>query len=193
MEKNISKEEGGLLLKLARKSIHHELDKHDDAFPSMVPELCKDVFNQKRGVFVSLHKKGRLRGCIGNIEPVKSVLEGIIDNAKHAAFHDTRFNPLSVEDLRDTKIEISILTRPEKVEYNNGTDLIRKIKPDIDGVIIKKKSYSATFLPQVWKQLKNPESFLSQLCIKAGLPSEEWKTGSLTVLTYQIQMFEEKD
>ncbi len=193
MEKNISKDEGGLLLKLARESIQQEFDKHDDDFSSIIPEACQSVFKQNRGVFVSLHQNGELKGCIGTIEPVKSIFEGVIDNAKHAAFHDTRFKSLSFNELKDTKIEVSILTRPEKVEYKDGVDLIRKIRPGLDGVIIKKGSYSATFLPQVWKQLKKPESFLRQLCLKAGLPPDEWKTGSLVVSTYQVQLFEEKD
>jgi len=122
---------------------------------------------------------------------VKSLYEGVIDNAKLAAFHDTRFKPLSFEELKDIKIEVSILTCPEKLEYKGGRDLIGKIRPDIDGVIIRKNSCSATFLPQVWKQLKNPENFLRQLCMKAGLPQDEWKTGDLIVSTYQVQFFEE--
>jgi AmmeMemoRadiSam system protein A len=193
MKKNISEDEGRLLLKLARESIHQEFDKHDDDFSSIIREACQDVFKQNRGVFVSLHQNGELKGCIGTIEPVTSLLEGVIDNAKHAAFHDTRFKPLSFKDLEDTKIEVSVLTRPEKIEYKDGMDLIGKIRPDLDGVIIKKGSHSATFLPQVWKQLKKPENFLQQLCLKAGLQPDEWKTGSLVVSTYQVQLFEENE
>ncbi len=193
MEKSISKDGGRLLLKLARKSILQEFEKNKDELLSIIPESFRDILLQNRGVFVSLHKKGELKGCIGIIEPVKSIAEGVMDNAKHAAFHDTRFNPLSLEELKDTKIEVSILTCPEKVEYKDGKDLISKIRPDIDGVIIRKNSRSATFLPQVWQQLKNPESFLRQLCMKAGLPPDEWKTGNLIVSTYQVQLFAEND
>lgn len=191
MEKNMSEEEGRLLLKFARKSIVQEFDNNKDELLSTIPESSQDILSQNRGVFVTLYRNGGLRGCIGIIEPVKSLYEGVIDNAKLAAFHDTRFKPLSFEELKDIKIEVSILTCPKKLEYKEGRDLIGKIRPDIDGVIIRKNSCSATFLPQVWKQLKNPENFLRQLCMKAGLPQDEWKTGDLIVSTYQVQFFEE--
>jgi len=190
--KYISEDDGRLLLKLAREGILQEFEKNGNDLISMIPEESKDSLKQNRGVFVSLHQNGGLKGCIGIIEPVKPLCEGVIDNAKHAAFHDTRFIPLSFEDLKDTKIEVSILTSPENLEYRDGRDLINKIRPDIDGVIIRKNTHSATFLPQVWKQLKNPESFLRQLCMKAGLGPDEWKTGDLHVSTYQVQLFEEK-
>ncbi len=192
MGKKISEDEGRLLLKLARKSIVQEFDNNKNELVSNIPESSQDFLNQKRGVFVTLHQKGELRGCIGIIEPLKSLYEGVFDNAKHAAFHDTRFRPLSFEELQDIKIEVSVLSCPEKLEYKEGRDLISKIRPDIDGVIIRKNSSTATFLPQVWKQLKNPEGFFRQLCMKAGLPPDEWKTGDLIVSTYQVQFFEEE-
>lgn len=193
MEKNISKDDGRLLLKLARKSILQEFFKKKDDLVSIIPDSSLKILTKNRGVFVCLHKKGNLKGCIGIIEPVKPLFEGVIEYAKHAAFHDARFDPLSFEEMEDIKIEVSILTCPEKLDYKDGNELISKIRPGIDGVIIRERSYSATFLPQVWKQLKDPESFLKQLCMKAGLPSCEWKTGNLTVSTYQVQVFEEKE
>ncbi|OGR22364.1 MAG: AMMECR1 domain-containing protein [Desulfobacterales bacterium RIFOXYA12_FULL_46_15] len=193
MKKDISEDDGSLLLKLARKSILQEFNKKKDKLISIIPDASMKIIGEHRGVFVSLHKKGNLKGCIGIIEPVKPLFEGVIENAKHAAFHDTRFAPLSFEEFEDTKVEISVLTIPERIEYKDDRGLISKIRPGIDGVIIKKKSHSATFLPQVWKQLKEPENFLTQLCMKAGLPYSEWKTGSLIVSTYQVQVFEEKN
>ena len=192
MAKNISEDEGRVLLALARKSILQEFDKHKNELLSMIPDSSQDILRQHRGVFVSLHQKGRLKGCIGIIEPEKPLYEGVIDNAKHAAFHDSRFKPLSLEELKDIKIEVSVLTCPEKIEYRDGRDLTGKIRPGIDGVIIRKNSRSATFLPQVWKQLKDPEHFLQQLCMKAGLPPDEWQRGGLIVSTYQVQAFEEE-
>ena len=191
MEKNITEHDGRLLLKLARKSIVQEFDKNKDDLLSMIPDTSRDILNQNRGVFVSLHQYGGLRGCIGILEPLKPLCEEVIDHAKLAAFNDTRFKPLSHEELKDIKIEVSILTCQEKLEYKEGMDLIGKIRPDMDGVIIRKNSRSATFLPQVWKQLKNPEHFLQQLCMKAGLLPDDWKTGDLIVSTYQVQFFEE--
>ncbi|WP_299976488.1 AmmeMemoRadiSam system protein A [Desulfobacula sp.] len=192
MTDKLSKKDGTLLLELARESILCELGQEDDKLGSLKTKVSTLVLEESRGTFVSLHKKGDLRGCIGNIEPVKTVFEGVRDNAKHAAFNDSRFSPLSYKELKDTIIEVSILTRPQKLDYTDAEDLIAKLRPDIDGVIIKKHYHSSTFLPQVWKQLKEPKTFLTHLCRKAGLSPDEWKSGGLSVLTYQVQLFEEE-
>ena len=181
-----------LLLKIARQNILSQFVKKNELLGSLTAKLSALVFEEKRGTFVSLHKKGTLRGCIGNIDPVKTILQGIMDNAKHAAFNDLRFNPLSHEELTDTLIEISILTCPEKLDYTDTRDLVARLRPEIDGVIIKKKYHHATFLPQVWEQLKDPEIFLTHLCTKAGLPGDEWRSCDLEVLVYQVQSFHEQ-
>ena len=191
MTDKLSKRDGELLLKLARQTILCKFGQEDDELGSLKAEVSKNILEEKRGVFVSLHKKKDLRGCIGNIDPVKTVFEGVVDNARHAAFNDSRFSPLSYEELKNTSIEVSILTRPKIIDYTDARDLIAKLRPDTDGVIIKKNYHSATFLPQVWKQLKDPKTFLSHLCMKAGLSSNEWKSGDLIVSTYQVQSFED--
>lgn len=190
MTDKLSKKDGKLLLKLARQTILSQLGQEDEESGSFKTEVSKKILEEKRGIFVSLHKKRDLRGCIGNIEPVKTVFEGVVDNARQAAFNDSRFSLLSYEELKDTTIEVSILTRPEIVDYADAEDLIAKIRPDIDGVMIKKHYHSATFLPQVWEQLKDHKTFLSHLCMKAGLSLDEWKSGDLIVSTYQVQSFE---
>ncbi len=191
MTEKLSKEDGALLLELARENILCELGKKNDNLTVLKTKVSTRVLKENRGTFVSLHKKGGLRGCIGNIEPVKTILQGVMDNAKHAAFNDSRFSPLSYKELENTTIEVSILTPPKKLDYTDADDLMAKIRPGIDGVIIKKHYHSATFLPQVWEQLKNPRAFLDQLCMKAGLSQEEWESGDLSVSTYQVQLFEE--
>ncbi|WP_457553328.1 AmmeMemoRadiSam system protein A [Desulfobacula sp.] len=188
----ISEQDGDLLLKLAREKILCKLGKGHDLLESLQTQVSSLIVKESRGTFVTLHKKGTLRGCIGNIDPVKTILQGVMDNADHAAFNDSRFSPLSLEEVKDTHIEVSILTRPETLSYTDAKDLIAKLRPDIDGVIIKKQYHSATFLPQVWEQLKDTELFLSHLCMKAGLPKNEWKSKDLDVLTYQVQSFQEK-
>jgi AmmeMemoRadiSam system protein A len=192
MIKKISQEDGILLLKLARQNILDEFEKKSTGLAELKTKVSKTILQENRGTFVTLHKKGELRGCVGNIEPVKTIFESIKDNARHAAFHDTRFSPLGFDELCNTVIEVSILTAPEKIEYIGSKDLIAKLRPDIDGVIIQKGCHSATFLPQVWQQLKDPESFLGHLCMKAGLSSNEWQNGDLSVSTYQVQLFEEE-
>jgi len=128
-------------LQLARESILREFEKEDNALGFLKTKVSALVLEETRGIFVTLHKKGNLRGCIGNIEPVKTVFEGVRDNARHAAFNDSRFSPLSYEELKETLIEVSILTRPQKLDYTDAKDLMAKIRPDIDGVMIKKHTF----------------------------------------------------
>jgi len=116
----------------------------------------------------------------------------LVSAGKAAAFNDSRFSPLSFEELKDTTIEVSILTQPKKINYTDADDLIAKLTPGIDGVIINKNYHSATFLPQVWEQLKDPETFLTHLCTKAGLSADAWKSSNLDVSTYQVQLFEDE-
>jgi len=191
MLENISDDDGQRLIKLARKSIAQNFISDDDAIDRLRQDVSESILKEYRGTFVTLNKKGRLRGCIGNIEPVKTIFEGIMDNAMHAAFKDSRFSPLSEDELADTQVEISILTQAEPLDYIDGNDLISKLKPHVHGVIIEKGYRKATFLPQVWSQLSRPDDFLSHLCMKAGLHSDEWKKGGLIVSTYKVQVFEE--
>lgn len=174
-----------ILLDLARKTIAAKFSNKNYELDLIPPE-----FQEKRGVFVTLHKHGELRGCIGYIFPIKSVYEGVKENALNAAFHDPRFPPLRKEELPELKIEISVLTPPKKLEYKDEADLVKKLCPEIDGVILEKNGRQATFLPQVWEQLSDKKEFLQQLCMKAGLHSDAWKTA--TIYTYQAEVFSEE-
>ncbi|MFH2060013.1 MAG: AmmeMemoRadiSam system protein A [Pseudomonadota bacterium] len=187
----LSKKDGQLLLTLARQSILHELGNKDARIDQLKLNASKTVLEENRGTFVTLHKKGELRGCIGNIHPEKTIFNGVADNARHAAFKDPRFRPMSYKEFEHTQIEVSILTCPEKLEYKNEQDLISKLVPEVHGVIIEKGYHKATFLPQVWHQLKTTDDFLSHLCSKAGLSSDDWKSCQLDIYTYQVQLFEE--
>ena len=185
----LTEEEGRCLLSVARQTIHQRL------FSSENQDLAKSQaspkFSEKRGTFVTLTIDGGLRGCIGHITPQESLLEGIKVNAINAAFRDPRFRPLSKKEWERVKIEISILTAPKALTYSNTEDLLDKLRPGIDGVIIKKGFHQATFLPQVWEQLPNKKEFLTHLCMKAGLEKDAWKQEKLEVSTYQVQAFEE--
>jgi len=199
MEKNDSKtsfteKQGQLLVELARETILKKLaGKSPDFEPdTLAPVLQDESFQARCGTFVTLKIQGRLRGCIGNLTSTESVLDGIKHNAVNAAFHDPRFSSLSAAELDRTEIEVSILTEPMLLEYRDTRDLIQKLRVNVDGVILRKGHNSATFLPQVWEQLPRPEDFLTHLCLKAGLPSDAWKSSELEVLTYQVQNFEEK-
>ena len=185
----VSEEEGRRLLAVARETIERALfgagknDALDQALPAK--------FHERRGTFVTLTKDGNLRGCIGHIVPQENLIEGIRVNAINAAFRDPRFRPVSEDEWDRIKIEVSILTDPKPVAYKNSKDLLDKLRPGIDGVILKKGYHQATFLPQVWEQLKRKEDFLTHLCLKAGLEGKAWKGLDLEVSTYQVQAFEE--
>ena len=195
--KNISNEfnaeQGKILLDLARQTIMEKLGLNvDKKSGEQLSTALKDKqFNTHRGTFVTLNIDGGLRGCIGNISDSDSVKDGVGKNAANAAFHDPRFPALSKDELEKIKIEISILSEPEPLEYKDGSDLIKKLKVNVDGVILRKGMAGATFLPQVWKQLPKPEEFLAHLCMKAGLPAYAWKNSRLEILTYHVQYFEE--
>jgi MEMO1 family protein len=182
--------QGQILVKLARQTIEERLDKRSI---KVDPNAMTDsVFNQKRGTFVTLTIDKQLRGCIGNLDSKDSIVDGIERNAVNAAFRDPRFPPLKAGELDRVDIEVSILTEPQPLKYRDSEDLLSKLRVNVDGVILRKGSASATFLPQVWAQLPQPETFLSHLCTKAGLSSDAWKEGNLDILTYQVQCFEEE-
>lgn len=191
--KTFSKTDEKALLKFARAVIGSRLGRAEEPLKEDLSHIPSHLLEQRRGVFVTLTKGNKLRGCIGTIEPQKSILDGIRENAEHAAFKDTRFSPLGPEEFEDIHIEVSILTRPEKIEYADARDLISRIVPGVDGVIIKKGFRSATFLPQVWDQLGDPKAFLGHLCLKAGMKADEWEEKNLDVSVYQVDSFEERE
>lgn len=187
---SLSKHQGQTLVRLARQTIAERLGKKSI---TVDPETLADsVFQDHRGTFVTLTINKQLRGCIGNLDSTKSILAGIKRNAINAAFHDPRFPALKAHELDQVDIEISILTEPHRLEYGDSKDLLSKLRVHVDGVILSKGSASATFLPQVWEQLPRPEQFLSHLCMKAGLPADDWEKSRLEILTYQVQYFEEE-
>jgi len=186
---NLTEEEGRYLITLARKTIENRL--FDQKDQSQSDGDLSPKYSERRGTFVTLTIDGNLRGCIGHIIPQESLLEGVRVNAINAAFRDPRFRPLSKKEWEKIKIEVSILTDPKPLQYSDADDLLNKLRPGIDGVIIKKGFSQATFLPQVWEQLPDKKEFLTHLCMKAGLDGSEWKRGELEVSIYQVQAFEE--
>lgn len=184
-----SLEEQEVLLKTARAVISASLG----AAPPP-PEVTADTFPalmETHGCFVTLHKAGALRGCIGTIEPANSLIANVKDNAIKAAFSDPRFPPVTVEELPEIEIEISVLTIPKSLDYTDAEDLLRKLEPGVHGVILSQGWHAATFLPQVWTQLPRKESFLSNLCAKAGLPQTAWKDKKTQVKVYEVTYFSE--
>lgn len=191
MQEYLTEEQGRQLLRLARRTIADKLSEPTTRNENEKDEHQDPALLAQCGTFVTLKVGGQLRGCIGNLEPVSSIYEGIQRNALNAAFHDSRFTKLTADELEKVHIDISILTRPLPLIYRDGEDLVTRLRPGVDGVILGLGHYSATFLPQVWEQLPRVEDFLGHLCRKAGLSPTAWRDSHPEVATYQIQCFEE--
>jgi AmmeMemoRadiSam system protein A len=148
------------LLKIAKDSIIYFFKNHN--FPNI------EDHSEKKATFVTLEKNGELRGCIGEIFPVLPIKKSVSRNAINAAFYDPRFFPLTPEETKDLTIEISVLSQLKKFEmdYYEFLEFIEKHKP---GVYITYNGYSATFLPDVWEQISDPNQFMLELCLKAGI------------------------
>lgn len=189
-----SSEEKQFLLSLARRAIAHYLATGEilEIDPAELPDNLKE----KRACFVTLTINRRLRGCIGHLLPIQELYKDVIENAAAAAFHDPRFLPLTPNELSQIKIEISVLTIPQPLDFSSPDDLIAKLRPGIDGVILKSNKDArpcvSTFLPQVWEELKTPEEFLGHLCQKAGLSSSCWREEGIRVEVYQVEKIEER-
>ena len=188
----LTEEQGKALLWLARETIARQLGMEAHEPGTEIAARLRDAeLQEKRGTFVTLKEHGDLRGCIGSLAAIAPIVEGVKRNALHAAFEDSRFNPVGKDELGAIEVEVSILTEPARLAYANAEELLCALQVGLDGVIIRKGMQGATFLPQVWEQLPDPKDFLSHLCRKAGLPADAWQSGTLEVSTYRVQHFEE--
>ena len=178
-----------VLIKLARESIENFVN--NIPLPYFDKNALSMVLQEDGASFVTLTYKGYLRGCVGALEPYQSLADDVREHAIAAAFQDYRFPPVSAVEVEDIKIEISYLTRPEILEYNNPIDLLEILRPNIDGVVIRDGMRRATFLPQVWEKIPDPEEFLDQLCVKMGSSPDLWRRKKLEVLIYQVEEFHE--
>lgn len=176
------------LLTLARDSIRHGLE-HGRPLSISATDYSDDL-QQPRACFVTLHKQGGLRGCIGHLEAITSLVEGVAQNAYSAAFRDPRFPPVQADEFDDLHIHIEILTPPEPIRFTSQGDLLMKMAPGKDGLILSDGPFRGTFLPTVWEQLPLPEDFLAHLKSKAGLPMDYW-SDTLKVERYRTESFEE--
>ncbi|MBR0565261.1 AmmeMemoRadiSam system protein A [Azoarcus sp. L1K30] len=174
---------GPLLLARARQAIAHHL--------GAGPAPADDARLRERGAcFVTLHRHGELRGCIGSIRPQRPLGEDVVQNAVAAATKDPRFPPLAWDELASTQIEVSVLSSPEFIDFDDESDLMRQIVPREHGLILFAGCRSATFLPQVWDQLPEPEGFLAALKRKAGLPPDR-PAGGLMAARFEVRSWQE--
>ncbi len=143
---------------------------------------------EEGAVFVTLNLDGNLRGCIGSLVAHRKLYEDIIYNARSAALNDPRFQPLTKEEFEHAEVEVSILSKPEPLEYKSTEDLKNKVNKGIDGIVLKAGANQATFLPQVWEQLPTFELFFAHLCQKAGLSSNCLELHP-DILVYRVEKY----
>jgi len=160
------------LLVIARGSIQHGLTA---GRPLEIDRTqLSGALLHEQGNFVTLTQRGILRGCIGTLETTQCLAQSIAANAFNAAFHDTRFTPLTAAELDQTQIEISVLSRPEPMDVHTRRELLAALRPGEDGLLLKEHGHHATFLPKVWDQVPDPRQFVQHLMAKAGLPDDYW-------------------
>jgi len=185
----LTDDEKRILLRLARHSI--ELAASHHPLPTLVLSEYSAPLQQEGASFVTLTEEGELRGCIGALEPYQPLVQDVCEHAAAAAMDDYRFNPVVPREIPLITIEISRLTVPQLLTYQDPTELLSCLKPGVDGVILRDGIHRATFLPQVWEKLPAAAAFLSHLCQKMGAPSDLWRRKPLQVFTYQVEEFEE--
>lgn len=178
------------LVDLSRNVLESHITQKKEGITS-VEELSKlpDIIKQKVGCFVTLKKNGSLRGCIGNIIPKESLYECIINNTINAAVYDSRFRPVEVSELKDIDIELSLLTVPTELDFEDSAELFNILKPILHGVILKQGEKSSTFLPHVWHSFSSKAEFLNALCQKGGMNKNCWKEKNTEVFVYKALVF----
>jgi len=183
---NITEHEGGILLAIARAVISTTLGKTSAPIDESLPWLHKNGAS-----FVTLTINQRLRGCIGSLEAYRPLLLDVKANACAAAFRDPRFLPLTIDELDATEIEISLLSSQQPLQFKSENEALAQLRPMVDGVVFEYGHHRSTFLPQVWEQLPNAETFMSHLKQKAGLPPEFWHE-DVRLYRYTVIKFKEK-
>ena len=188
-EQQLSESDRAYLLTLARQSIINCIN--GTSLPDLEKKPMSRILMEDGACFVTLTYKGNLRGCVGALEPYQSLAQDVREHAVAAAFEDYRFPPVQAKEIEGIKIEISYLTRPLPLTFENPYELPKLIRPNIDGVVLRDGARRATFLPQVWEKIPDPEEFLEELCMKMGAQPDLWRRKKLEVFTYQVEEFHE--
>lgn len=177
-------------------------------YSKMIPQLCKivlksafdkaqitiqypQILDEEGACFVTLEKDGQLRGCIGSVVAHRALINDIVENTKNAAFSDRRFQPVTVDELDNIKINVSILTPAYKMEFSSEEELLDKIRPNVDGIIIVDGQHQGVYLPSVWEELPDKKQFLNSLKVKAGL-SEDYFSDKLEAYHFETVYLKEE-
>jgi hypothetical protein len=191
--KNFEAKERKFLLDLARQTLTCVATNPNSLGPGVNARDLSPKLSETKGCFVTLTENGVLRGCIGHILPQEALYQAVVDNARNAAIRDQRFQPVRPDELNRIKIEISVLTEPQPLGFNSPEDLLNKLEPGEDGVVLQIGRYGATFLPQVWEQLPDKVEFLNHLAQKAGCAPDDWRGRNVSVSIYHVEAFEESE
>jgi AmmeMemoRadiSam system protein A len=189
MSTQFTAEEKQTMLRLARQAL--EAGVRNQPLPPLEPADLTPVLTAPGAAFVTLTVRGQLRGCIGALEPYQPLADDVREHAVAAALEDYRFPQVQERELDSLAIEVSVLTRPVPLEYDGPEDLLAKLRPGVDGIILRDGFRRATFLPQVWEKVVDKEEFLAQLCWKMGAAPDTWRKKHLEVLVYQVEEFHE--
>jgi AmmeMemoRadiSam system protein A len=176
------------LLGHARQAMEHGV-RHGEPPPVSLDGLDA-LLTELRATFVTLHQRGNLRGCIGRLEAVRPLAIDLAMNAVAAALEDPRFPPVTAAELSTLHLELSILTPPEPMPVTGEADLLKRLQPGVDGLILGEGRRRATFLPSVWEELPDPHAFIAHLKQKAGWPPGYW-SDTIQVQRYRTHSFSE--
>ena len=178
---------GDTLLVLARNAIARAL--HQPTAP--VPDPALPELAEPGATFVTLTRRGDLRGCIGSLEAHRPLGRDVQENALAAAFRDPRFAPLAEEELTGTRVEVSLLTPARPFPVKDEQEALAQLRPGRDGLIFQVGPLRATFLPQVWEELPEPHQFLAHLKRKAGLSVDYWSQ-EVRLSRYEVRKWKEQ-
>lgn len=189
MTEKLTAEEQKTLLRLAREAMERAV--RGETLPPLDLSSLPSALREPGASFVTLTIGGQLRGCIGTLEAYQPLAEDVREHAIAAALQDPRFPPVREDELSRIQVEVSRLTRPLPLDYKDASDLLSKLRPGVDGVVLRDGFRRATFLPQVWEKIPDPAEFLDNLCYKMGASPDLWRRKRLDVLTYQVEEFHE--
>jgi len=181
-----SEQQRATLLDTAWHSIRHGLV-HGKPL-AVNPADFDSRFAETGASFVTLHQQDALRGCIGTLEAFRPLINDVAENAFNAAFCDPRFAPVRQADISTINLDLSVLGTPELLEFGSEQELLKQIRPGMDGLIFEDGLNRGTFLPTVWESLPERLDFLQHLKIKAGLPTDYW-SDTVKVWRYTTECF----
>ena len=176
-------QEQDLLLGIARRTL--EVVTAGEARPQVDLQTLPTRLQEERACFVSFHIDDELRGCTGTLVARRPLAEEVSVTTVQTAFYDPRFSPVMASEAPQIKIDISVLTPSTPLTINSPDELLRLLRPGIDGVTLSMAHYRSTFLPQVWEHVPDPVEFLTMLSRKMGLPGDAWRHPKMNVEIYQ--------